>query len=110
MLLSQANWNNDGLNQEIERQQEETKIPGFADHVANMNKTNMNFGAKANLDENEFTTEDEPDGSGTTANSRKKKHKVKRFESSKFTTSDMFDPDHGPSEISERIEEDTSVI
>jgi hypothetical protein len=52
-----------------------------------------------------LTLEDEPDGSGTTAN-RKKNRKVKRFESSKFTTSDMFDPDHGPSEISERLEED----
>lgn len=82
-------------------------IPGFADHVAMMNKTNMNFGAKQDLEESD-SLEDDPttnNGSSTTAN-KKKKHKVKRFESSKFTNSDMFDPDHGPSEISERINEE----
>ena len=58
-----------------------------------MNKTNMNFGDNYQLDE-------EPDGSITTKN-QKKKIQVKRFESSKFTHSDMFDPDHGPSETTE---------
>jgi len=73
-----------------------------------MNKTNMNFGAKQDLEESE-SLEDDPstlNGSSTTANKTKKKHKVKRFESSKFTNSDMFDPDHGPSEISERLDEE----
>jgi hypothetical protein len=71
-----------------------------------MNRTNMNFGARQDLGEDEeLVLEEDPEtnGSSTTTN-KNKKHKVRRFESSKFTE-DMFDPDHGPSEISERMEE-----
>lgn len=57
-----------------------------------------------------MSLDEEPNGSSTTANRMKKKIKVKRFESSKFTASDMFDPNHGPSEISESIEEEYGPI
>ena len=92
MLLSQSDWNNYGLNEDIQRESD-SKIPGFADHVANMNKTNMNFGAKNkyfNNHESNMNIEEE-DGSSTNTNNRK----IKRFESSRFTA-DMFDPEHGP--------------
>lgn len=34
MLMSQSDWNNDGLNQDIQREIDSATIPGFADHVA----------------------------------------------------------------------------
>jgi hypothetical protein len=106
MLLSQTNWNNDGLNQDIQREVE-SKDPRFSNHVTSMNKTNMNFGAKETYFKDPITvTNAEEDQDGSSTNTHKKK--FKRFESSRFTA-EMFDPDHGPSDRpSEQIEEEIS--
>jgi hypothetical protein len=65
----------------------------------------MNFGLINDLEDE--MVEEEPEGSSTTS-FMKKKSRVKRFESSKFTHSDMFDPDHGPmSEVTESMNKES---
>jgi hypothetical protein len=50
------------------------KMPGFANHVASMNKTNMNFGAKETYFKNPesiINIEENQDGSSTNTNKKK---------------------------------------